>query len=856
MQSLYAIQVVRLALAAIVLEVQAAGRGLASAGVDKLDPNLDSYPIKFPPMGFSECPCVSNTSDLGKGIIEVTKKLGLPAGYGTNGCAEYDEFLDYPRGCQQAAAVQCVVGCNSKQKPQYCNLRWCFVDESKCRINKEECERYGGQLGSSQPGCRDRDHVESQYFHHPVDPSKQKKDLEPWETRTQEGYYWSYNTCANPNTFSTDDDKTDFSRVLRVSTFKRAPWPMAHDVSPTIDVLRPELQIETTGEAINGALIEAFHDMIKQYFNSGAFTGAGGSAQEKSVGAPQSQVQIVIQNEGMMASKDALSLVQSNMIKENKSMETGADAFTACAIDVALGNTDVCVGYIWHTQERERFVSFLPPITIDEMILIHYHKSSKYAGFFGELGGYLEVPFEPFHAESWAYIFGFLAIAGLAIFLSELKEHSADFPFPKKNYVFLRFGRSLYLSLQGFFQGRIQLDSPTIPSKFVNLGFTVFVFVVLSSYIANLTAMLINKDLVQEINGIQDVLYYRIRTCVLEFDILGKQLSAKYPGLLDLLVNSNEQNIWTHLHRGTCETAIIPQSTWTRALSGEFAKDDCNRGGDFWCEQNDDDGLPDLQRDCRSFSKIGDGLLALPIAWPVASNIIGSLRKAWMDYKDSGRWEKKDAEYSKRKPPSVCDVQKVDNHPGYRAHRVYGAVIIGCLILIIALAFWLVEYHFDRHISALLGYPDPWLEEKQREFKKLIKKLHGLEDMEENEGMYSHAPAHDPMASGEDEEANEIDVADDDDWGGAQSYAGSMDALGNKIWQSEFSQASGRLPGAQGSMYSTQGVMIGSQSGTDHATSYGAATESRLDGSQDASIENVTRTIDQIDATKNNYGTT
>ena len=46
------------------------------------------------------------------------------------------------------------------------------------------------------------------------------------------------------------------------------------------------------------------------------------------------------------------------------------DAYTACAIDVAVGQKDLCLGHFWITSDRALHTTFLPPVTSDEFFFV------------------------------------------------------------------------------------------------------------------------------------------------------------------------------------------------------------------------------------------------------------------------------------------------------------------------------------------------------------------------------------------------------------------------------------------------------------------------------------------------------
>ena len=142
--------------------------------------------------GEPECPCIGNSSGLIEQLQPQLITAGYPSNYGLLGCDAYDVNLS-------------TSGCRWNEKPQ-CQNPWCFVDMTRCPINKARCEAAGGIPGSTvSPDCRTRPYAVRSFLNLSV--------------------YYSYETCGSVNMYDRNRHSVNVGgTVIRVVIDPVAPW--------------------------------------------------------------------------------------------------------------------------------------------------------------------------------------------------------------------------------------------------------------------------------------------------------------------------------------------------------------------------------------------------------------------------------------------------------------------------------------------------------------------------------------------------------------------------------------------------------------------------------------------------------
>jgi len=208
-------------------------------------------------------------------------------------------------------------------------------------------------------------------------------------------------------------------------------------------------------------------------------------------------------------------------------------SFTACVMDVAVGNIDVCIGNFWLTLDRLSMgVNFVQPFGQDEFYILAPIADDFLVDSFGEMLGRPWLPFSP---ELWVCFFGFIAFASFVTFLTdtvfdvgdiyEPGGDPGDFQNPTK---IGRYCRALQLNLLGYVAGGPQNNPTSVPGRLAALGFGWFLLILMSSYTANLASILVAKTSGgNSINNIEDAINKKARICTLA-PIL-PELKVEYP---------------------------------------------------------------------------------------------------------------------------------------------------------------------------------------------------------------------------------------------------------------------------------------------------------------------------------------
>jgi hypothetical protein len=208
-------------------------------------------------------------------------------------------------------------------------------------------------------------------------------------------------------------------------------------------------------------------------------------------------------------------------------------SFTACVMDVAVGNIDVCIGNFWLTLDRLSMgVNFVQPFGQDEFYILAPIMDDFLVDSFGEMLGRPWLPFSP---DLWVCFFAFIAFASFVTFLTdtvfdlgdmyEPGGDAGDFQNPTK---IGRYFRALQLNLLGYVGGGPQNNPSSVPGRLAALGFGWFLLILMSSYTANLASILVAKTGGgNSIQNIEDAINKKARICTLA-PILA-ELKVDYP---------------------------------------------------------------------------------------------------------------------------------------------------------------------------------------------------------------------------------------------------------------------------------------------------------------------------------------
>lgn len=230
-------------------------------------------------------------------------------------------------------------------------------------------------------------------------------------------------------------------------------------------------------------------------------------------------------------------------------------SYTACVHDVGLGNIDICVGSFWKTPERMIISRFTPDFSNDLMIVVVPNGGNP------TLWDLSTAPFAPFTRSAWMWIGGTLVYMSLAMNIirtfCDSKPSNDEYVAGNGRYLHKSTFTTIFsFTSNGFSRG------PVVKSaieKFIVLGFAIFIFIVVRSYQAGATAVLIETDEILY-SSLRDVIDSGERVCMKKSTdaVIGDLVRTAFNFLTDddmILVERDEMAIKL-LDAGECQAFI------------------------------------------------------------------------------------------------------------------------------------------------------------------------------------------------------------------------------------------------------------------------------------------------------------
>eukprot|EP00403_Amphidinium_massartii_P030779 CAMPEP_0178396624 /NCGR_PEP_ID=MMETSP0689_2-20121128/13823_1 /TAXON_ID=160604 /ORGANISM="Amphidinium massartii, Strain CS-259" /LENGTH=698 /DNA_ID=CAMNT_0020017301 /DNA_START=32 /DNA_END=2126 /DNA_ORIENTATION=+ len=278
---------------------------------------------------------------------------------------------------------------------------------------------------------------------------------------------------------------------------------------------------------------------------------------------------------------DTLRVTPQVVQVSDASLSRFSSKFSACVHEVALNRTDLCIGNFWDTPQRLLMASFTGHIYQDAFYLISFRDDEQ------TLADILAAPFRPLHWFVWLLCGVFLGIFALGFCLFEetrcmpLKEMRRKTT-PKNVHAKAdRFGTHFYETILSFFSSSSSLEVPlkTHSAKILNVSFAMFILLIITSYTANLTTLLVVDRQKAKIDSLEAGIQAGMRICAP--DVISRMLQSRErritPVLNDTL--SRTADILAAMDDGACELAVIDQDGFEAAQRGVYTNDDrhCNK---------------------------------------------------------------------------------------------------------------------------------------------------------------------------------------------------------------------------------------------------------------------------------------
>jgi hypothetical protein len=241
-------------------------------------------------------------------------------------------------------------------------------------------------------------------------------------------------------------------------------------------------------------------------------------------------------------------------------------SFTACVHDIALNNTDVCIGNFWPTPARLMLgVPFTGEVYPDLFYLVTQRGAHESPSILEMLAR----PFAPFDDQVWLLIIGTSLLVGLALFIVEAEHNDDDFPDKRWFHGLLD---ALYLCMTSYLGGGSIFAIKTMYGRIINTGYGFFLLIVGASYTANLATFLISSASAQgTITSLDDGVARRLKFCCLQS--VQEMVSGYYPQLKNgdnLFGYPNAKSILAGMDDGKCDVGVLTADEFAAAQSGKY----------------------------------------------------------------------------------------------------------------------------------------------------------------------------------------------------------------------------------------------------------------------------------------------
>jgi len=319
----------------------------------------------------------------------------------------------------------------------------------------------------------------------------------------------------------------------------------------------------------------------------------------------------------------------------------GTNRNTACARDVQMNRTDLCVGNSWVTTQRLGYAKVLPTLWQESLELVTRETIDT------SFSNALLSAFKPFDQYLWLAIGIVIMLYSILAWFAEHKYNNRDFP--DKNIVSSGL-TSLYHGLFGFFWSEPPTRPVTAEGRVLLVGFGFFTLIMLSSYTASLASVLVSDDKTPEFQTLQEAIDSGARVCM--WDSVLARASRLYPGLVPLHVNmDSNKDGFRMMNQGACQ-AILCDAI-------------------FHAKQQEE-----TTENCDKVLK-GGPILDINCAWPVADWLVGPMSMFITELVDKGVLDELKQTYS---PRVVCETTVEEE--GLQIQNVSGVFfIIGAFLV-------------------------------------------------------------------------------------------------------------------------------------------------------------------------------
>lgn len=494
------------------------------------------------PDGNPECPCISphpingggadyNHPSCPAGTILTANGTCYSGDYGSRGCRAYE--------VQNEQACQLYVGSRTNSLPSWCNDRWCYVAPWNCKKPYSLSNTFLGAVIGNE-ALLNQTTVPGR--------SGQGSALDCFSGPPSHALAYSYETCGTIDSY----------------TYEQGFYDHVADLSA-----RGPLRITIPGD--EPPYITTVGENETDYLQ-------GTPRRDGSI--PRFVTQTLTDL--------GLSWVYVPISPESRMYSPGS-SFTACTHDVALNNTDICVGSVWPYEYRRRIASFSSSITSTTLrVVTPVVQNTIFRQIFR--------PFLPFDGLLWLGLLLATMYAGYALYtLNATGYHDEEYVegasgltaraqmqlkwannwrhiFCPTTYDDARdLSLSMAESLQSFLGGGDFRHQPHDASSWlVFLGFSFLILVTISNYTAQVTAINVLNTNTGQLASFEQGVALQWTFC--GWESLKGPILKVYPELKPLYVGlPNGHDAFQAMDNGLCDAAIIDVDAWLVAQGGAYS---------------------------------------------------------------------------------------------------------------------------------------------------------------------------------------------------------------------------------------------------------------------------------------------
>ena len=376
---------------------------------------------------------------------------------------------------------------NNKTEHYLCRSKTATGECYKISYGAEKCDIHSiihnetGCVGATRTTERDRSYCEAKWCY--VDPNncwKPHSASSFFDQPANSTQYYSYETCGNLDSYSLSEIDSVFSRYSGVNDGK--------------------LRVQVPGDdALGVRTLEGAEYEGLEYGNIRTFREFG------KVGHAVEFMEDVLNSNRVYN----FEIVEKS---EDSAVFSPGSSFTACIHDIALNNTDICVGNFWMTEARQLIKNFrFTSSTYQDNFYLISRKTDAGSAVL-DLKWLAGLAVEPFESVLWLIIVLALIFMGFCKWLVEGWDNDDDYPAKNRSEALWR---SMFFSFQAFLGNGDFKETPyTAEGQISYLASSLCILVLLTAYLAQMTTILGKSEVFEtEFISLEDAINRQATVC-------------------------------------------------------------------------------------------------------------------------------------------------------------------------------------------------------------------------------------------------------------------------------------------------------------------------------------------------------